>query len=191
MKVKKWLATAWMLLTVLPLAYFPLSMVTFTASMWGDPSGSLDKQFEAFFEYGLILNGLILLLTASYLIYLFATPYVHREKRMLWVVVLLVANLVAMPFFWHWYVWTPLSSPPGSDGDPVARQSKLVPMFIGLTMFSIIPAVAIVGAYSEGHAYKAVAHCVSIQKRLNQLLFFVFHTLLLGGRYPARRRMIH
>ena len=157
MKVKKWRAVVWMLLTILPLIYFPLSMVMFTTSMWREPSDSFDKQFDTFFEYGLVLNGLILFLTASYLIYLFATPYVHREKRMLWVVSLLFLNLIAMPFFWYWYVWGPLRNPPRSDTEPVARQSKLVPMLIGVAMLSIIPAVTIVGAYSEGHAYSDIA----------------------------------
>jgi len=126
MKVKRALAVSWILLTILPLVYFPLSMVMFTTSMGGESSDPFDRQFDTYFQYGLILNGLILLLTASYLIYLFATPYVPREKRMLWVVVLIFMNLIAMPFFWYWYVWAPLSGGSTSGTEPALRTSKLV-----------------------------------------------------------------
>lgn len=142
MKLKKWLAVVWLLATISPIIYFSLSM---------------ENQFDDFFYFTVVLNGLILFLTVSYLIYLFSTTYVPREKWMLWLVVLLFVNIVAMPFFWYWYVWSPLSSPSAFHTEPHPQQSKLVPILMGLGMFLIITVDTLIGAYSEGHSYPEIA----------------------------------
>ena len=45
-----------------------------------------------------------------YLIYLFRTRNIPKEKKGLWLAVLFFANILAMPFFWYVYVWRNSSS---------------------------------------------------------------------------------
>jgi hypothetical protein len=59
----------------------------------------------SFFDYALpILGGLGLLTVLAFVSYALRSNAVPREKRALWVVVLLFANIYALPFFWYWYV---------------------------------------------------------------------------------------
>lgn len=51
--------------------------------------------------YGFLLA---LLLIAGYLIYLFYTEHVPKEKKVLWGVVLVLGNIFAIPFFWFFYL---------------------------------------------------------------------------------------
>jgi hypothetical protein len=51
--------------------------------------------------YGFLLA---LLLIVGYLIYLFYTEYVPKEKKVLWGVVLILGNIFALPFFWFFYL---------------------------------------------------------------------------------------
>jgi hypothetical protein len=57
------------------------------------------------FDYALpIVGGLGLLAVIGFISYTLRTDAVPPEKRALWVVVLLLANIYALPFFWFWYV---------------------------------------------------------------------------------------
>ena len=47
------------------------------------------------------------LASALYIFFVLRSPTVPREKRGLWVVVIIFAGLFALPFFWLWYVWQP------------------------------------------------------------------------------------
>lgn len=162
LKLKKWFAIGWMVFTVLPFIYFPLSMIILTGDMWTEPSGAFEKKFDIFFNYVVVLNVLFFLLTASYLIYLFSTPYVPREKRMLWVVILLFVNVIAMPFFWYWYVWSPLKSESESKIEHGKLRSNFVPIVMGIGMFSFIPAIMLLDAYYRGHAYNDLAEAFPV-----------------------------
>lgn len=157
MNSKKWMAIGWLLVTILPILYFALSMVILSGEMWAQPSGSFEKRFDTLVDYGIIVNGLCFLLTASYVIYLFATPYVPREKRLLWAVVLLLVNITAMPFFWYWYVWAPIKAPNSSKTESGRWRPNTVPVLLGLGIFSIIPILLLYVGYLQGHAYSYVA----------------------------------
>ncbi|NBB81475.1 MAG: hypothetical protein GVY36_18880 [Verrucomicrobia bacterium] len=163
MNFKKWMAIGWLLVTILPILFVPLTMVIVTGDMWGEPSDTFEKRFDTLAHYGVIINGLCLLLTASYIIYLFATPYVPREKRLLWIVVLLVVNLIAMPFFWYWYVWSPMNTKTSSEQDSGRQQPNTVPVLIGLGMVSIIPIVLLYTGYLQGHAYSDIADAFPVR----------------------------
>jgi len=47
------------------------------------------------------------LASALYIVYVFRSRTVPREKRRLWVAVIVFGGLFALPFFWFWYVWQP------------------------------------------------------------------------------------
>lgn len=157
MKIKKFLAVVWMLATILPLFMFPLSILMLTLDLLGGPSNSFGTGGDEFLIYAFVMNGLVISLTTSYLIYLFVTPYVPRQKRMLWLVVLLFTNIISMPFFWYWYVWGPLKGSLPSDIESVPRKSKIVPIMIGGAMLAVIPGVVIVVEYFEGQSYSNIA----------------------------------
>ena len=43
-------------------------------------------------------------------IYLLATSYVPKGKKILWIVILFIANILAIPFFWYFYIWRSVSN---------------------------------------------------------------------------------
>ena len=97
--------------TVIPLAYMALlfiSMLLLGALGLVVPYFVLSEFYVLFvlWSWGLI---------AFYLVYLFRTDVVPRDKRALWAVVLILANLLATPFFWYHYMRpeAPLPTRPG------------------------------------------------------------------------------
>lgn len=47
-------------------------------------------------------------LLTIYMIYLFKTEVVEKDKKALWAVVLFLGNMIAMPIFWYIYIWKKL-----------------------------------------------------------------------------------
>lgn len=64
-------------------------------------------EFDAIFRLHLGTMLLIFGLIVSYIVYLFKTEYVSKDKKALWAVVLFMGNVLAMPIFWFLYVWRP------------------------------------------------------------------------------------
>lgn len=60
-------------------------------------AAAIDRVQNVFLIVGLVLTALFVFFTLS-------TSMVPAEKRWLWVVVLVLANVFALPFFWLWYV---------------------------------------------------------------------------------------
>jgi hypothetical protein len=77
-------------------ALLPLVLIGFA---WLVPYDQ-DSQYA----YGLGLFGIGWLIAAIFIVYAWLAAAVPLEKRALWVVVLLLANFLALPFFWFWYV---------------------------------------------------------------------------------------
>ena len=102
------LAILWGMVTLLPVAY----MVYVIASA-GSFSGQLShEEARAQFDFlwrlhmaSMALTGGLLL---AYIVYLFKTEHVPKDKKALWAVVLFLGNMFAMPVFWVLYVWQPL-----------------------------------------------------------------------------------
>src|SRR5688572_12234577 len=81
-----------------PLTLVVLSMIE--PAVW--PRGRL------FFEYGYFVAGIIGLATMfAFIWYARRSGAVPVEKRGLWVAVLFLGNMFALPFFWFWYVRKP------------------------------------------------------------------------------------
>jgi hypothetical protein len=106
--MKKSIALIWGLLTLLPFAYF----VYFISVVGGlEPAKSAaeaEAEFNSIFRLHMLNMLLILGLIISYIIYLFKTDRVAKDKKALWAVVLFMGNLLAMPIFWFLYVWRPI-----------------------------------------------------------------------------------
>ena len=62
---------------------------------------------EAFGTLALLTVAATWLACALFVVYAFRSPTVPPGKRALWVAVIVFGNLVALPFFWFWYVWEP------------------------------------------------------------------------------------
>jgi len=89
----------------------PLGLFAFPAiesAMWPHRS--------VYFDYGFLILGLTsLVMMLAFMWYAWRSEAVPPEKRALWVVVLFLGNVVALPFFWFWYVRNPNSSTRAPD----------------------------------------------------------------------------
>jgi hypothetical protein len=65
-------------------------------------------QFEILWRLHMGTMALMLGLLVIYIVYLFKTDHVPKDKKALWAVVLFMGNIIAMPVFWFLYVWKPL-----------------------------------------------------------------------------------
>lgn len=102
--------------TVWPLVYMVLfmcvvfGMIVTTAAAGPDaePTGLFGSP-EVIMPALFILHGLtmvcMLILIVIYLVHLFKTSDVRQDKKALWAVVLLLANIWAMPVYWYFYIW--------------------------------------------------------------------------------------
>ena len=59
----------------------------------------------------------IFILLAIYITYLFKTDVVPKDKKALWAVVLFLGHMIAMPIFWHLYIWKNIKSEPAVSAD--------------------------------------------------------------------------
>ena len=98
--------------TVLPVVY----MFYFFSAI-GPPGAHISveesrAQFELLWRLHLGTMGLMVALLVVYIVYLFKTEHVPKDKKALWAVVLFMGNVIAMPVFWFLYVWKPLQGKP-------------------------------------------------------------------------------
>ena len=67
----------------------------------------------------------IFALLIFYIVYLFKTAVVPEDKKALWAVVLILGHMMAMPIFWYFYIWQPLTETEqpgqGPEGDVADR----------------------------------------------------------------------
>lgn len=95
----------WAILTLLPIAYF-IFFVGFVSSLDQTQStAELNEQLKNMFYLHIVSMSLMVALILSYVVYLFKSGVVPKEKRVLWAVVLIAGNMFALPFFWFFYVW--------------------------------------------------------------------------------------
>lgn len=47
----------------------------------------------------------------GFIVYLYKGSAVPSEKRGLWLALLLFGNVLALPFFWFWYIWRTSPNP--------------------------------------------------------------------------------
>ncbi len=84
------------------------------ARMHGASAPPVPPSMDAFFTlFGLHLFTMVLTgaLIALYVVHLFRTPRVAADKKVLWAVVLFMANVIAMPVYWYVYIWRRAPAP--------------------------------------------------------------------------------
>ena len=101
-------ALLWLLFSLAPFAYLIFFMSWVGGGMDHQSHAEMAAQFDFIFRLhmAVILGSWIL--TGTYIVYLFKTEHVPADKRALWAVVLFLGNMLAMPFFWYFYVWRPI-----------------------------------------------------------------------------------
>ncbi len=96
-------------LTILPCAY----IVLFFLAILGMVSGFIDPSEATFVRLFFMHFGMILVswcLVGFYVVHLVSRSDVDSNQKALWAVVLLLANLFAMPFYWYLHIWKPASA---------------------------------------------------------------------------------
>ena len=93
-------------LTCMPLAYFATLILLLILEESNAPSGGtipvyVEHLFGATMVAILVTWGYV----GCYLLYLFRTSRVPKDKKALWAVTLVICNLFAMLVFWYLYVW--------------------------------------------------------------------------------------
>ncbi len=106
----------------------PLYLVSFFLIIFGVVASTASGQPPAFLHPGasgppLAFVGLfaahgctmvvMLALVVFYAVDVFRSPHVPERQRVLWLLVLLLGGIVAMPIYWWLYLWAPTRAPPG------------------------------------------------------------------------------
>lgn len=119
-KILLGLATLW------PFVYMILFFVfIFSAFMFMPQSGSEESGPPMFFVIIVPLHLLTMLwvmgLTVFYMVNIFRNDQVDKDKKVLWAVVIFMANLIAMPIYWYLYIWK--DAPAGNLPSPSSLET--------------------------------------------------------------------
>ena len=122
MPVSKPIAVLVLLASLLPVAYLVFFLAAFAAALLSGPGGDGPVPFRVLFVLHALCIVWIWGLLAFYLAFLFKSPAVPKDQKVLWAVVLFLMNALAMPVFWYLYVWPQAAGPvpEGKCAEPVA-----------------------------------------------------------------------
>src|SRR5947209_1658492 len=97
--------------TIWPFVYMVIFLAVFvaiaTTSARPDHAG-VPATFAAIIPLHLLTMFEVLVLTVYYVGHLFRGSAVPQDKKALWAVVLIFANMFAFPVYWYLYIWQPL-----------------------------------------------------------------------------------
>jgi hypothetical protein len=99
--------TYWPLIYVL---IFTLTMLTGVFGVKQPSDGGVPMYFKILFACHLITMLEIVFLAVFYIGYLLKTDRVASNKKILWAVLIWFGNAIAMPIFWHRYIWGKLKA---------------------------------------------------------------------------------
>jgi hypothetical protein len=120
MQLSKPVAVLVLIVTLVPIGYFAFFMVTVLSGVLGLLQGEDGKTwFLVLFVLHVLCILWIWALLALYLVFLFKSETVPKDKTVLWAVVLFFGNVLAMPIFWYLYMWRATSKLPPAE-QPVA-----------------------------------------------------------------------
>jgi VanZ family protein len=98
------------LLTLAPWAYMVFffshvmsQFATFPNS--APPPDQFFQEFNTIFRLQMLFMAFMLGLMVFYIVHVFRTDRVPADKKALWAVVLFLGTLLAMPFYWYFYMW--------------------------------------------------------------------------------------
>ncbi len=111
------------LLSVWPFLYMGLFFAAF-AYMWYSTPHRGQSGEPVIFKYIFALHCLTILLMfvliGIYVFHAYKTDRIANDKKVLWVVILFLGNLMAFPIYWYLYMWTPVSQTGNVSSPPVS-----------------------------------------------------------------------
>jgi hypothetical protein len=98
------------ILTLWPIIYVCLFILFFfSAILFGpgpaEPGSGMQPMMAFILILYLLTVILILALTVFYIVDIFRNDRVDKDKKVLWAVVIFMANAFAMPVYWYLYFW--------------------------------------------------------------------------------------
>ncbi len=94
----------------------------------GEEPQLMEKHFFVMFAIHVATMLEILGLTIFYIIYIFKSDHVPKDKKALWAVVVFLGHMIAMPIFWYLYVWRePVKATTSVPGDGTNEQMTAEP----------------------------------------------------------------
>jgi hypothetical protein len=98
-------ATVWPFLYMILFFLFIVSSI-FLMPRGGSPEGgAFPALFMIIFPLHLLTMFLIMGMTIFYIVNVFRNDRVEKDKKVLWVLVLFMGNMIAMPIYWYLYIW--------------------------------------------------------------------------------------
>jgi hypothetical protein len=93
-------------LTVWPIAYMGLFFLFFFLSFFArhagpEPMGSFAILFVLHCFTMLVIMGLMVF----YIMHIVKATFAKPEMRIIWVILVIMVGLVAMPIYWYMYIW--------------------------------------------------------------------------------------
>jgi len=104
-RLSKPVAVLVFLATLVPLGYLAFFLTVIVSDVFSESPGGPPVAFKILFALHLLCMFWMWALMAFYIVYLFKSPAVPKDQRVLWLVLLLFVNMFAMPVFWYLYVW--------------------------------------------------------------------------------------
>jgi hypothetical protein len=113
-------------LTIWPFIYIGLFFAMFffmwvsfgTTNQRNEPPDLFKYIFPLHCSTMLLIFGLV----AVYVIHAYRTDAIPNDKKVLWVVILFLGNMLAFPIYWYLFIWRETSAatrrPPESAGPP-------------------------------------------------------------------------
>jgi hypothetical protein len=102
-------AIALAVFTVWPSVYIVLFIGTAFVMIMSDITGGGQSSMSPVEKIILPLHFLtmlvMLVLLVVYVLDVFKTDRISQDKKALWVVVLILGNVIAMPVYWYTYIW--------------------------------------------------------------------------------------
>ncbi len=110
MRLNRTLALLVALVTLTPWGYFIYFMASVMPSFAtipnaGQPPDDFFQHFQVIWRLQILMMLFMVALMIFYVVHLFRSDRVPADKKALWAVVLFLGNLLAMPFYWYFYIW--------------------------------------------------------------------------------------
>jgi hypothetical protein len=96
-------------LTLLPIIYFIFFFILmFSAFASVGATSGKGAPFDMFrYIFPLHLGAMLLMvvLMAVYIVHAFRTDRIPDDRRVVWVIILFMGNMIAFPIYWYLYLW--------------------------------------------------------------------------------------
>jgi hypothetical protein len=113
LEIKKRTVVVLGIFTAWPIVYMALFMGIFVRAFVSIASGAPGPSglFKIIMPLHMFTSLEIMVLIVVYIVILFKTNVVAKDKKALWAVVLFLGSIISMPVFWYLYLWKSVAEP--------------------------------------------------------------------------------